>query len=256
MPIHDWTRVDAGIFHDLHNAWITEMRRVLNKGILPAGYFVLSEQTFGPGKPDVLTLHDPSLSSGTTLDDGAAVEPAGPALLTAPPQAQLVVQAEAETYTANQRTLVIRHRSGHRIVALIEIVSAGNKEGYYPLRMFIDKMLGALRQGIHLLIVDLQPATVRDPHGIHGILWGELTGTVYEAPTDADRTIAAYSARLPKTAYVDRLAVGQELRSMPLFLSLESDGYVEVPLEATYQAAYDPLPLNYRRILEAPAPQS
>jgi hypothetical protein len=22
MPIHDWTRVDAGIFHDFHHAWI------------------------------------------------------------------------------------------------------------------------------------------------------------------------------------------------------------------------------------------
>jgi hypothetical protein len=30
MPVHDWTRVDAGIFHDFHNAWITELRNVLN----------------------------------------------------------------------------------------------------------------------------------------------------------------------------------------------------------------------------------
>lgn len=22
MPIHDWTRVEAGIFHDFHHAWI------------------------------------------------------------------------------------------------------------------------------------------------------------------------------------------------------------------------------------------
>jgi hypothetical protein len=26
MPIHDWTRVDAGIFHDFHLAWIAEIR--------------------------------------------------------------------------------------------------------------------------------------------------------------------------------------------------------------------------------------
>ena len=27
MPIHDWTRVKAGTFHDFHLAWIAEMRK-------------------------------------------------------------------------------------------------------------------------------------------------------------------------------------------------------------------------------------
>lgn len=30
MPVHDWTRVEAGIFHDFHTAWIPELRRALN----------------------------------------------------------------------------------------------------------------------------------------------------------------------------------------------------------------------------------
>ena len=30
MPIHDWTRVDAGIFHAFHHDWITEIARALN----------------------------------------------------------------------------------------------------------------------------------------------------------------------------------------------------------------------------------
>ena len=29
MPVHDWTRVDAGIFHAFHHDWITDVRRVL-----------------------------------------------------------------------------------------------------------------------------------------------------------------------------------------------------------------------------------
>ena len=32
MPIHDWTRVDAGIFHAFHHGWIEEMARALNRG--------------------------------------------------------------------------------------------------------------------------------------------------------------------------------------------------------------------------------
>ena len=27
MPIHDWSRVDAGIFHDFHHAWIEQIKR-------------------------------------------------------------------------------------------------------------------------------------------------------------------------------------------------------------------------------------
>jgi hypothetical protein len=35
MPMHDWTRVDAGIFHAFHHDWITELGRALNGGLLP-----------------------------------------------------------------------------------------------------------------------------------------------------------------------------------------------------------------------------
>ena len=35
MPIHDWTRVDAGIFHDLRLGWISTIARAFNAGLLP-----------------------------------------------------------------------------------------------------------------------------------------------------------------------------------------------------------------------------
>jgi len=35
MPIHDWGRGTAGTRHDFHLAWITEIRNVLNDGLLP-----------------------------------------------------------------------------------------------------------------------------------------------------------------------------------------------------------------------------
>jgi hypothetical protein len=38
MPIHDWTSVEAGIFHAFHHDWITEISRALNRGLLPAEY--------------------------------------------------------------------------------------------------------------------------------------------------------------------------------------------------------------------------
>ena len=44
MPVHDWTRVDAGIFHAFHHRWISAISDVLNEGILPEDYYALPEQ--------------------------------------------------------------------------------------------------------------------------------------------------------------------------------------------------------------------
>lgn len=44
MPVHDWTRVDAGTLHAFHTLWICEMMGALNAGLLPRGYYALVEQ--------------------------------------------------------------------------------------------------------------------------------------------------------------------------------------------------------------------
>src|SRR6516225_9956286 len=57
MPVHDWTRVSDGTFHDFHYSWVLEIKRALKRGILPKGYYVMAEQFGGDlGAPDVLTL--------------------------------------------------------------------------------------------------------------------------------------------------------------------------------------------------------
>jgi hypothetical protein len=42
MPVHDWTRVEAGIFHDFHTVWAVAIRNALNDGLLPKGYYVMA----------------------------------------------------------------------------------------------------------------------------------------------------------------------------------------------------------------------
>jgi hypothetical protein len=44
------------------------------------------------------------------------------------------------------------------------------------------------------------------------------------------------------------VAVGDVLPETPLFL--EPDAYLNVPLEATYQAAYHGVPQRWKRVLE------
>ena len=39
MPVHDWTRVSDGAFHDVHLTWMALLWIALNSGVLPEGYY-------------------------------------------------------------------------------------------------------------------------------------------------------------------------------------------------------------------------
>lgn len=247
MPIHDWTRVTAGTFHDLHLAWLAELRNALNDGLLPPDYYAQAEQVAGPIGPDVLTLQVPEPSG-----NGAAGHSAGGglAVATAPPRVRWTAAADMDDYVSKQRTLVIRHASGDRIVALIEIVSPGNKAANHHFRTFVEKAVEAIYGGFHLLVVDLFPPGPRDPNGIQGAIWSEISDDPFTLPPDEPLTLAAYSAGPTKRCYVEPTAIGRSLAEMPLFL--DPDVYVNVPLEATYQGAYRGVPRRWRQVLEAP----
>lgn len=254
MPIHDWTRVTAGTWHDFHLAWISEIRLALNDGLLPRDFYAQAEQIVGPLGPDVLTLQTPDPDDATPSN--GHVSPivsgsGGVAVATAMPRARFTAEAEMNDYVLKRRTIVIRHASGDRIVALIELVSPGNKAAHHALRSFVEKAVEALYRGYHLLIVDLFPPTVRDPNGIHGAIWSEFCDDSFVLPQDTPLTLVSYSAGPRKKAYIEPTAVGQELADMALFL--EPEWYVNVPLEATYRAAYRGVPQRWKAVLEAPA---
>jgi Protein of unknown function (DUF4058) len=250
MPIHDWTRVSAGTFHAFHLSWMAELQEALNGGILPPDYYAQAEQIAGPMGPDILTLQVPDFpSNGNPAGRPGA---GGVGIATAPPRARLSASAEMNDYVLKRRTMVIRHASGDRIVALLEIVSPGNKASKHAIRAFVEKAVEALYRGYHLLVVDLFPPGPRDPQGIHGAIWAEISDDPFELPPGEPLTLAAYSAGPVKRYFVEPTAVGRELIDMPLFL--EPEVYVNVPLEATYQAAYRGVPGRWRRVLEGPNP--
>lgn len=251
MPIHNWTLVDAGIFHDFHGTWMIELKKALNAGVLPPEYYALSEQIAGGLGPDVLTLQKPNTEEASPEDPHGGI-----AVATAPPKVRFHARAELDLYAAKARKLVIRHRSNHRVVAMLEIVSPGNKSNRHGLRAFVEKAIVALRAGIHLLIVDLFPPGPRDPQGIHKAVWDEFIDNNFTLPQDKPLTLAAYSAdRFPEAsveeAFVETVAVGEKLPEMPLFLT--SDVYVPAPLEATYRSAWEGFPSFWREVLEGPS---
>lgn len=242
MPVHDWTRVSAGTFHDFHNSWITHMKESLNEGLLPEGYYAQSEQHAGQVIADVLTLHvtDAPRHRG---NDGAI------AVAEAPPQTRLRVTAdEGAMYHRLQRTLAIRHTSGHELVAILEIVSPSNKDRAGHVEDIVHKIISALDKQIHVLLIDLLPPGVNDPCGVHGAVWNHYDAQSYEAPDGQPLTLAAYLAEPMPVAWVEPVGVGESLIDMPLFL--DPDWYVNTPLEATYMTAFRGVPEYWRDVIE------
>jgi hypothetical protein len=218
MSVHDWTRVDAGVFHHFHHSWIEEIKRVLNGQLLSENHYAMIEQ---------LTVRGRSKRASPSVPITAM-----------------------EFYRRKQNAVAVRHVSGDRVVAMVEVVSPGNKSSRNALRSFVEKAAELLNERIHLLILDVHPPGPRDPAGIHGAIWEEIAGHEYDAPPDRPLTFAAYETELTVRAYVEHLAVGQQLVSMPLFL--EPGGQVPVPLEQTYQAAFAAMPRRWQTVLESP----
>jgi hypothetical protein len=217
MPVHDWTRVPAGIFHDFHNVWVSELRQALNKGILPQGFYALVEQQAGLGIADILTLQRES------------PEP-------------------VSNYRLLRKTLAIRHVSKHRLVALVEIVSPAKKDRAKSVVDFVKKAHAALTNGCNLLLVDLFPPGKFDLHGMRGAIWEDIDDGDDFAIDDKPLTLASYVAAPLVDAYVEQIAVGDSLPEMALFL--DPDSYVGTPLEATYMQAYEGVPDFWQEVVE------
>ncbi len=253
MPIHDWTRVRANRFHAFHQDWTIEIARALNRGLLPDGFFALPEQVTGGPSPDVVTL---SVPRNPTPGVG------GVATAAVPLRMRHVTPNVKMSYPTQANRVTVNHPDG-QVVAVIEIVSPGNKGSRHAINSFTRKAAQFLRAGVHLLIVDLFPPSKRDPQGIHPLIWERIEGVDedFAVPPGQPLTLAAYSTDGAGdiTGYIEPLGVGDVMIDMPIFLS--PDRYVPCPLESTYMASWDVFPAMLREPLLAPpasppAPQS
>src|SRR4051812_24806889 len=240
MPVHDWTRVRPNRFHDFHQSWTITIRNALNAGLLPPGYFAMVEQKAGGPEPDVITLE-------LTPPPGPA--PGGGAVDLQPPRARFVTRAESAGYARKANRVTVRHPDGD-VVAVIEVVSPGDKDSRHAIRAFARKAVALLQAGVHLLVVDPFPPGPRDPQGIHKVIWDRLRDEAFALPPDKPLTVASYAAGAETVAYVEPVAVGDPLPEMPVFLTAER--YVPCPLEATYQTAWEQFPAPLKGPLEAP----
>lgn len=241
MPVHDWSKVEDGIFHAFHHIWITTIHLALNDGVLPAGYYALPDQVAGPGHPDVVGLQEVDRAGRRRVGGGAAL---------AEPVAQFHDIGVRRPVRRGKR-LAIRHVSGDRVVALVEIVSASNKASRDEFLAFAGKLADYVDGGIHVLVLDLLPNPRREPNGIHPRLWSAFKRTTFELPPGKPLTLAAYKAGSRPEAFVTAVGVGDLLPEMPLFLA--PGRYVNVPLELSYQAAWAGMPARSREPFDPPA---
>src|SRR5262249_7881811 len=117
MPIRDWTRGGARIFHAFHLSWSCPISAPFNPRVLPSGYYSLVEErrvAFGFELPDI----------GRT-GEGDDVRDAGPrserrekmswAPRPDPPETQFVAESEWEHYRRKHKTVTIRREDDHEV---------------------------------------------------------------------------------------------------------------------------------------------
>jgi len=230
MPLHDWTRVEAGTFHDFHQGWTIEIRNALNRGLLPDGFVAATDQRVSGYEPDVSVHSRPTRAAPAAVSGGLAVA-------VAPPRMKRVAQleTEAEAFARRKNRIVVRHSRGE-VVAVIEVVSPGNKDRDHSVSRILGKVREFLRHGLSVLLIDPFPPGEFDPVGLHGAIRAAWLGDTAHAE-DPPPAVVSYDAGEPLTAYLEPLAIGGELPDAPLFL--EPGVYIPLPLEATYRAAWD-----------------
>lgn len=243
MPIHDWKKPEAGLFHNFHAGWVLQIKNSLN-GILPPDYYALVERSTDKRRvPDVLTLQ----SSQPAPRNGSAAA----TLTLEKPKISLTnrLDWEADSFRRRMNHVAVRG-SNDRLVAIVEVLSPGNKSSDRGFRKFLAKVIDLLEQGVHVLLIDVHKPTSRDPRGIHDAVLRRMSNDSYSFPAGKNLTFASYDASGDVSAYVVPAAVGDVCPEMPLFL--EAEGCVHIPLEQTYLNAWNAEPKQFHEQVENP----
>ncbi len=249
MPVHDWTRIFDGAFHHFHQAWVFTIQSFLNKGLLPPGYYASMEQVVSGPNADVVTL-DRWQPAERVSSAKRETEPGGIAVAYCPPKSTFQYEADRRQYANKADQIAIRHVSDHRLIAVIEVVSPGNKNNRRALDAFRRKINLLLDQRVHLLLIDILPPGPVDPDGLPIAL--SVTDPMDVPVVTEAEPYSVLSVRCSEDSdllggFAEMIGRNQPIPEMPLFLS--EDHYVNVPLEATYLRAWDELPEPWREIV-------
>ncbi len=247
MPVHDWTQVPAGIYHGFHLSWIAELKKAMNNGTLPPEFYADAEQYTDDKNADVLALHRSPADSTAPLSSFGSV-----ATLPRPANSLHRTARTPKAGQQVQRRLVVRHISGHRVVAHIEIVSPRNKDRRTAAEGFVAKGRDAIDAGVHLAVIDPFPPTRAARRGLAAAIWRKYDPSPVVAPPGQPLCVASFTSAVRSEALFHFLAFGDEWPAFPL--ALTDTLSVNLPLADTYAAAFAGSPPYLREQLSAPAP--
>jgi len=169
------------------------------------------------------------------------------------PNLQVLDRINVKRVGFKQKRIAIRHRTSDRLVAILEIVSPGNKASRKEWKRFVTNATAALQNGIHVFVIDPFPPPNFYPRGTHDAIWASIGGKRYVPPADQPLTYASYESSDPISqefrCFVQPGRPGEALPEVPLFL--EPERFINVPLEELYSDAMKYVLPQHLALLEA-----
>jgi hypothetical protein len=214
-------------WRSFHGAWAAAMARLLNQGVLPAGYYAVRlVDRDGPIEIDVAALRE----------QGAPIAPPVPALWT-PPEPSLTAAVELPPSDAVE-VHVFADDGDPRLAAAIELLSPRNKDRPQARQAFAVKCVGYLQQGSSVVVVDTVTTRRADVHrAILSLLGIEDSSAAVPSGLAAVsyRAVGSDEEMQQLLVWPAPLALGQPLPTLPLWIA--SDFSVPLDLDASYHTA-------------------
>jgi Protein of unknown function (DUF4058) len=238
MPLRDHFRgpwSEQNPWEGFHSAWINTMVRHLNGTVLPRRFRAIPQVHLGSFvESDVAAFErDQGTDADGPFDQQRDSANGGTTAVWAPPEAVHTLDIEFPAQDVFE-VRVHDDRRSMRLVAVVELVSPGNKDRPEQRHAFAAKCAGYLQERVGVVVVDIVTARHANLH--QELL--EMFGLPRAATAASDLYAVAYCNRKDEGKWRLKLwpaplAVGRPLPEMPLWLA--SDFAVPLDLEKSYQ---------------------
>jgi hypothetical protein len=223
-PLHSW--------ESFHSNWATRLADAIGE-LLPPEFQVEEHIHAGRLEIDVATYERSGATP--TLPPNGVTAATLPARVWTPPAAALTMPA---VFPDSFEVRIFSTTSGLTLVAVIELVSPGNKDRADERRAFVTKCASFLHRGVSLILVDIVTNRRANLHN-EMIRLMQMPET-FLVPETQDLYAIAYRPVLRQERpeidlWTANFNIGDPLPTLPLRLT--GDLFLPVDLEATYQEA-------------------
>jgi hypothetical protein len=230
MPLRDhfhppWS--DENPWEGFHSAWVNTMVRDLNGSLLPPSFRAFPQIHLGPFVEAGVATLERLVASGSSLPADVGSADDGAAATWSPPEVVQTLDVEVPGQDVFE-VRVYDVRRGMRLVAVVEVVSPGNKDRPEERQTLAAKCASYLQEQVGVVLLDI--VTTRRANLHHELL--QLLSAPRTEVDGANLYCVSYrNRRNGKRWQLDTwpsvLALGARLPTVPLWLP----GPIAVPLD-------------------------